>query len=289
MSFKYWMLCIVLFIIILFFANKSYVMLTHPSELIPDKKPAGKSEARTENSSATVVVTKPTFAASHNLIAEKNIFNPERKDFQGTGPGSASKSVIRPEVILYGITIAGNYQSASLVNPGRSLKKGERDLMTLKLGERIGEYKLTKVLSDRITLEAQGDTFEVFLYDPKVPKKREGGLPRAPSSASTPTGTPRPFARREGTKGTKELAQETTSPSQIPSPIPTPTQIPAPMTPTPILPSFTPTLAAPPPGMGQSVPIPPGTGQPIPVPPGMGKPIPLPSGVPTQPPSSGGN
>ena len=306
MSFKYGILCIALFIIVLFLANKSYVVLTHPWELIPDKGAAKKSEPKARSSAAGGVVKEPASRAPYILIAEKNIFSPERKDFQGTGPGSASKSAIRPEVILYGITIARNYQSASLVNPGRSLKKGERELMTLKLGERIGEYKLTKVLSDRITLEAHGDSFEVLLYDPKVPKKRDGGSPGAPSSVSAPTGTPRPSVRTEATKGAIGSAQQWTSPSQIPSPIPTPipgpapapsqipggtptpdqipgltptpTQIPAPMVPTLIVPPFTPTLVAPPPEMGQ----------PVPIPSGMGQPLPTPASTPTQPPSPRG-
>ncbi len=290
MSFKYWMLCIVLFIIILLLAVKSYDALTHPLKLMPDRGAAKKSQARTENFQAMGVVTKPASTAPYNLIAEKNIFSPVRKDFQGTGPGSTLNTAIRPQIILYGVTIARNYQSALLVNPGRSLKKGERDSMTLKLGERIGEYKLAKVLSDRITLEAQGDAFEVLLYDPKAPKKRESGpSPGVPSSAFTPTGTPGPSVRMEATKSAKGPVQERTSrsqmpmpvtpnldPSQIPSPIPTPipgsaaapTQIPAPMGPTPIVPPLTPT--------------------PVTVPPGMGQPIPLLPGGPMQPPPSSG-
>ncbi len=307
MSIKYWMLCISLFIIVLFLAIKSYDALTHPLNLTPDKGAAKKAEARTENSSAMGVVSKPASTVSYNFIAGKNIFSPERKDFQATGPGSAANPALRPQVILYGITIAGNYQSASLVSPGRSLRKGERDLMTLKLGERVGEYKLTKILSDRVTLEAQGDAFEVLLYDPKAPKKRGGGPPGAPSTAFTPTGTPGPFVRTEATKGAKGSAQERTSPSQvsssvptpipgpasapsqIPAPAPTPTQFPAPMSPTITSAPMVPTSVALPPDMGQPVSLPPGMGgQTVPVPSGMGQPIPLPPGVPMQPSSPGG-
>jgi len=278
MSFKYGMLCVVLFMIILLLAIKNYDALTHPLEPIPDQGAAKKSEARTENSPAIGVVKEATSIASYHSIAEKNIFNPERKDFPVTGSGSAMKPAVRPQVILYGVTIAKDYQSASVVNPGRPLKKGERDLMTLRLGERIGEYKLTKVLSDRITLEAPGDTFEVLLYDPKAPKKRESGPTRAASSASTPMGAPSSPFRREAVGGSRESAQERTSPSQIPWPGSTPDQIPwtgsapthlpSPMIPTPITPSLTPTPVAPAPGMGQAVP--------------------LPSTTPKQPPSPGG-
>lgn len=44
--------------------------------------------------------------------------------------------------------------------------------MTLKIGDRVGEYKMTKILPDRITLEADQDRFEVLLFDPRSPKKR---------------------------------------------------------------------------------------------------------------------
>lgn len=317
MSFRYGILCIALFIIVLILAIKSYNALTRPLNLTFDKAAARKSEARTEISPSMGFLTKPASVVSH-FIADKNIFSPERKDFQMAGSDSSSRSVMRPEVILYGITIAGNYRSASLVSPGRPLKKGERDLMTLKLGERIGEYKLTKVLSDRITLEAQGDSFEVFLYDAKAPKRREGGPPRVPSQAFTPTSTPRPFVSTEATKGTKGSVQEKTSPSQtpmpltpafdasqIPSPIPTPTQVPGPApaptqipgpastpnpipgpTPTPI-PGPAPTPTQVPPSMIPTPIVPPFTPTFSAPPPGMGQPIPqpLPSGVPMQPPS----
>jgi hypothetical protein len=269
MSFKYGMICIVLFIIIFFLAIKSYNALTHPLEMIPDKGSAKRSEMRKENFAAMGVVKESMSMVSYHSIAEKNIFSPDRKDFPMTGPGSAMRPVVRPQVILYGVTIAGDYQSASVVNPGRPLKKGERDLITLRLGERIGEYKLTKVLSDRITLEAGGDAFEVLLYDPKAPKRREGGSTGTPSSVSTPTGTPRPFVRRDVAEGLKEPAQERTSPSQLPWPAPTPDQITYPMMPTPIPPSSF-------------------TSPPVIPPPRMGQPVSLPSTTPTRPPSQGG-
>jgi hypothetical protein len=303
MSLKYGALCLVLLLMVFFLATKSYDALIHPLELIPDKGVVKKSGSKTEGLPVMAVAKEPAPIASYSSIAEKNIFNPERKDFKVTGPGSVMKPTGRPQVVLYGVTIAENYQSASVVNPGRPLKKGEREQMTLKLGERIGEYKLAKVSSDRITLEAQGDTFEVLLYDPRTPKKRtevrteskpatptqEAVPPGVPPSPSTPMVPSRPPARREGTEGAKESGREKPSPSQTPEPAvpsvppstppgstptpspgsaPTPTPLPSTMTPTIITPPMTPTPLTPPPGMGQ--------------------PVPLPSGGPTQPPSGGG-
>ena len=82
------------------------------------------------------------------------------------------KPPVRPKIILYGVTVVGEYQAASLANPGRPLQKGERETFTVKLGERIGEYKLAKITPDRISLEAEGDSFEVLLYDSMMPKRR---------------------------------------------------------------------------------------------------------------------
>jgi hypothetical protein len=88
-------------------------------------------------------------------------------------------------VILSGVVISDNYQSASVSSHGRALKKGEREIMTLKLGGKIGEYRLAKIADDRITLEAAGDSFEVLLYDRKKPKTRveaKTGIQPAPEA-----------------------------------------------------------------------------------------------------------
>ena len=110
---------------------------------------------------------------SYGMIAEKNIFSSDRKEFTSPSlPLAEAPKSTRPQVILSGVVISEDYQSASVSSPGRLLKKGERETMSLKPGDRIGEYKVTKIEADRITMEAAGDSFEVLLYDPGNPKKR---------------------------------------------------------------------------------------------------------------------
>lgn len=152
-------------------AIKNYEVWNHPVELIPEKEAAKKSEIKTEDPPMMTAVKEPMPIGSYILISEKNIFRPERKDFPIT-PLEQTKTNVHPQVILYGVTIAGDFQAASLVNPGRPLKKGERETMTVKIGEKIGGYKLAKILPDRIAMESNGDTFEVLLYDSKKPKKQ---------------------------------------------------------------------------------------------------------------------
>lgn len=140
-------------------------------------KEEGKPEVKKEGS---VPPPAPAFRTNSRLssmpytgLAEKNIFNPERKEFPTFAtPETVKKPQARPQVILYGVTLAEDYQSASIVQTGRTLRKGEREIFTLRAGEQIGEYRLAKIMPDRIVLEGEGDSFEVLLNDPSKPKQR---------------------------------------------------------------------------------------------------------------------
>jgi len=172
MSFKYFVLNTLLCFVILLIAIKNYETWNHSTELLPDTGIGPKkSETKNENPPMMASTKEPMSIQSYNLISEKNIFSPERKDFPTT-PLEKSKPILRPQVILYGVAIATDYQSATVVNPGRPLRKGERETLTIKIGEKIGGYKLAKILPDRIAMESNGDTFEVLLYDSKKPKKQ---------------------------------------------------------------------------------------------------------------------
>jgi hypothetical protein len=163
------------------------------AQVTPDKEATKKSEEKIETPPAPGGQRGLAPVGSNMFIAEKNIFNPERKDFP-VQPGL--KPVARPQIILYGVTIAGDYQAASIVNPGRSLHKGERETITLRAGEQIGGYKLAQVSPDRILLEGAGDSFEVLLYDSTKMKKRVDA-----KTENKPTTVTNPFAH--ATEGPK--------------------------------------------------------------------------------------
>jgi hypothetical protein len=109
----------------------------------------------------------------------------ERTDFPAQFAPEGKKPVVRPQVMLYGVTMAGDYQSACIGNAGSPVKKGEREATTLKIGDKIGEYKFAKILRDRIALAATEDVFEVLLYDPNRPKKRIYAKTEVKSAAIT--------------------------------------------------------------------------------------------------------
>ena len=175
MSLRYGILNILALLMVLLLIFNIYGTLTHSEEVVSEKRTALKQEEKAENLLAGIEEGKNSGSIqSYITIAGKNIFSPERKDFpiQSQQPQGINKPVVRPQIILYGVTITEDFQSASIVSPGRPLHEGERETRTLKLGETIGEFKLAKILSDRIVVEGQNDSFEVLLYDPKSEKRR---------------------------------------------------------------------------------------------------------------------
>lgn len=191
MSWRYGVFSLLLFVAVVLLALKNYAVWTQPVETLQEEGRAKKGETKVEGALVTGRQKERTSIASTIAISEKNIFNPDRREFSITTP-EQTKSMGRPQIILYGIAIAKDYQAAALVQSGRPLRKGEREMITLKIGEKVGEYKLAKILPDRITMESGDDSFEVLLYDANAPKKRtvvrtEVKPPEVKSTAPAPS------------------------------------------------------------------------------------------------------
>lgn len=171
MSWRYGIFSLLLFAAVVLLAVKNYDVWTQPMEILQEDGRAKKGETRVEGAPVPGRQKETTSISSYISISEKNIFNPDRREFSITTP-EQSKPMSRPQIILYGIAITKDYQAAALVHPGRPLQKGEREMITLKIGDKVGEYKLAKIQPDRITMEAGDDSFDVLLYDANAPKKR---------------------------------------------------------------------------------------------------------------------
>ena len=197
MTQRYGVLCSLLFFIVLILGYENYSAWAPPelpgAKRVPGRKVEGKAEPPSGVPTPKETIPREAF----NVIAEKNIFNPERKEFSSTAAamlaGMAAKPAARPQITLYGVVIAGKYECATIINPGRTLHKGERETKTIRVGESVGDYKLAKILPDRIVMEGGEDSFEVLLYDPRSPKRRlEVRTPTAPATvtSASPSATP---------------------------------------------------------------------------------------------------
>ena len=228
MSPRYVVLSLVALCVIFLLSLKNYETWTRSIEITPERSTVRKQEAKVENPPAgrpqkVAGMAQPDAAA----IAVKNIFSPDRRDFpiQST----EGRKVVRPQIILYGTTIGDNYQFASIVNPGRSLLRGERETMSLKVGDKVGDYKLAKVLPDRIVMEGIEDSFEVLLHDAKAPKKRTEVRTESKPAAVTSTlptvpapGAPRttpPAVAEKAPPAPPAVTTRPIAPTQVPRPV----------------------------------------------------------------------
>jgi hypothetical protein len=90
------------------------VWTLHPAA---SEEVAKKAGPRIENSPAPREPRDLTQIESYIFISEKNIFHPERKEFPVQAPpvpqpaAEVKKPIVRPPVVLYGVTMAGEYES----------------------------------------------------------------------------------------------------------------------------------------------------------------------------------
>lgn len=224
MSSRYGILCILLFFIVLILGYENYETWSSPRAMTPKRDTGKKGETKPDSPTPAVALKETAPREAFNTIAEMNVFNPDRKEFStAEAAAAAAKPLARPQISLYGVVIAEDYQFASIINPGRPLHKGERETKTIKIGDLVGEYKLTKILSDRIVMEAGEDSFEVLLYDPRAPKKRvEVRTPTQPATVISTLPTPTPPGMTQPASPSGPPMVVTPAPATAPGPTPSP-------------------------------------------------------------------
>ena len=227
MSLRYGILNLVVFIIVILLASKTYRAWTNPIEVTPEREVIKKTLEKVKSPPIAGDKNESLNLSSYITISEKNIFSPDRKDFPTQTKPQVKKPVVRPQISLYGVTLADDYQSACIGNSASPAKKGEREAMTVKIGDRIGEYKLAKILPDRIALEAMADTFEVLLYDHTKPKKRiyaktetkAAEITTTIPASSSSSASPQIIPAQEPPKAAASIRERTTK-TPLPRPAP---------------------------------------------------------------------
>ncbi|NWF55270.1 MAG: hypothetical protein HXY45_10815 [Syntrophaceae bacterium] len=262
MRFRYGLLSLPLLFIVLILGYENYLTWSSPGTSVPKKEGDKRVEGKTEPLQGIPAPKEPPSRETFAVIVEKNIFSPERKEFvaQAAPVPGPEKPAARPPITLYGVVIAGDYQTASIVNPGRPLQKGEREIKTIKVGETIGEYKITKIMPDRIVLEGGEDSFEVLLLDPRAPKKRV-----EIKTANPPAAITSPESAAPPSEAKPVAPPAAVSPPAAPSAAPATTAVPRPTAP----PVPVPRTSAPQPEMGYqtpAAPTPPPAPSPVPDP-----------------------
>ncbi len=125
----------------------------------------------------------PPSAMEYTIIAEQNLFNPERKI---PTEKKDEKPLPKPEFVLYGTLITGDAQIAFLEDlkaPYTTPGRGKRQ-RTLRPGNTLSGYTLSEIHSDRVVMTRGEDRIELLVLDSSRAKSREfaGTVAAAPGA-----------------------------------------------------------------------------------------------------------
>jgi len=143
------------------FLNKSF----HYSLpiIVKHEKPESGVDNKTE-------LTKTPSPFDYAIIAEQNLFHPERKI-----PVKESQSLPRPDFVLYGTMISGDINIAYMEDkksPYTTVGRGKRQKI-LKLGHTLSGFVLNDIQHDNVVMVRGEERIEVKLINPQHKKERK--------------------------------------------------------------------------------------------------------------------
>jgi hypothetical protein len=169
----------------------SYLVYPLLNMKVTYKPPAVAQQTPAKEEKPAPVQSPP--ASDYMVVAEQNIFHPERKI-----PPEAKdeKALPKPEIYLYGTLLTDNMRLAYIEDrksPQSTPGRGKRQTV-VKQGDVISGFTLKSVETDRIVLTRGEEQMIVYLNDAKkqrevvtAPTGQRGALP-----GSTPIPTPGP-------------------------------------------------------------------------------------------------
>ncbi|MGB7624935.1 MAG: hypothetical protein WBN92_21515 [Terriglobia bacterium] len=92
-----------------------------------------------------------TLRKNYMVIASRNLFSPDRNDQIAKEDVAKTRP---PKPILFGVINLSEAKLAMMSAPG------SRDFRSLKVGDKIGEYTLTRILSNKVEMQWGSETVE---------------------------------------------------------------------------------------------------------------------------------
>jgi hypothetical protein len=117
------------------------------------------------------------------VVAERNLFSPERAEpapevSEEPEPEVKELSLYGKKVSLYGVILAGDYQSALISNPLRKTADDSEDIW-VKAGDTVGELEVTEIRKESILLAEADKKYEILLYDKDKPRPQAEKIEKA--------------------------------------------------------------------------------------------------------------
>lgn len=151
---------------------------------------------------AAVSQEKSPSPSDYLIVAEQNLFHPERKI---PVEKKAEAPLPKPDFVLYGTLVADDVQIAYMEDikaPQASPGRGKRQV-PLRKGDTLSGFVLKEIQEDKVTLLRGEEKMVVHLVDPLKPKTREGVI----TTSSPPTAPTLKPAVQQPTAGRQATSQ----------------------------------------------------------------------------------
>ena len=162
----------------------------------------------------------PPPSSSYTIIADNNLFHPERKIPPEKKTAEEQQPLPKPDVVLYGTIISDTLRLAYLEDlkaPRNTPGRGRRQT-PMKIGDALSGFVLKEIDTDKIVMAKGEEKMTVYVHDPGKLKTRE-----TPATQPQPA-TGRPAARGQAPPPSTRLAPAQKPPSveSLVKPTPTP-------------------------------------------------------------------
>jgi hypothetical protein len=154
------------------------------------KPPAAEQAAAAQEEKPAA--TQSPSPAEYAVVADQNLFHPERK----IPPEKTAESQVKPDLILYGTLLGDNMRLAyieDLKSPKSTPGRGKRQTV-VKQGDTLSGFLLKSVETDRIVLVRGDEQMTVYLTDARKTRgpatSPQPAAPQAGVRPGAPGGTP---------------------------------------------------------------------------------------------------
>jgi hypothetical protein len=173
MNSKIWLINLALLGITILFGVKLYDTWSHAVH-IPLKHTAIESTGRRDAGTPKVFSRRSLPAEEeYEGVVKNNLFVQERET---TEKEESSTAEITPEALptlpgqmrLFGVILTDGQKTALMTNPDR--KAVSRKELWVKVGDAVGDYKVIEIENQKIVLEKERKSYDLFLYDKDKPR-----------------------------------------------------------------------------------------------------------------------
>ena len=190
---KIWLINMVLAVGVIFFGINAVGIWSGDDKKPVKLQPPQKAFSRTVKK---ITPKKLRPESDYRVIVERTLFFPDRAMPEGVDelPGAGKTKALKVagrRVVLYGVIIMGDMKTALIGDPAP--KAGAKQSTWVKIGDAVGNFKVTGIKKEAIILAGGAKRYEILLYDKNNPKQR----------ARQKTGAPKPIMISEKPKKSK--------------------------------------------------------------------------------------